>query len=145
MPSLKPCPYCRCYIATSEARCPLCDRVQRSTTAWPAFVLVLGLTGLGACIDRDPDEPKDSIGNSDGPGPDSMGNDAMGNDSVDDDSDSWGEGATYAGPDAWTTTEGDTFDGGTTTGGEQGTDSATSTGTGTDTDTSSDSSGTGGR
>lgn len=134
MAALKPCAHCHCYISVEDNRCPFCDRVQRTTSAWPVWVLAMSLTGLGACVGSEDPGPKDTIGNSDGPsGPDSIGNDTLddtddwgegatyagpdpstsgswepatsGTTHIDDDTDDWGEGATYAGPDSWSTGE----------------------------------------
>lgn len=126
MAILSPCPHCRCYVAPSETRCPFCARPLRTTTAWPAWLLGLSLTGLGACVvTEDPESGRETNAGV-----------SQGNDSIDDDD--WGGGVTYAGPDPWDT-NGDTFN--------PGGDSTTGYGTTIDyddTDSESGTTGTGG-
>ncbi|MEM9459191.1 MAG: hypothetical protein AAGF11_33745 [Myxococcota bacterium] len=132
---MKPCPYCQRHVAAHDTRCHFCDHPLRMTQAsWPARLLGLSLCSLGIVAGVGCDGP-----GSDGPGSGTTthsGNSsvtAVGNDSATE-TDDWGEGATYAGPDSWGTTEGDSEShwGTTTTGGD---DCHVTTGTDPGTDT----------
>lgn len=73
---------------------------------------------MGACVGG-PDDPTETRASS------NSGSNTQGNDSIDDDTESWGEGATYAGPD----------DNSGTFGTDTGTDTGSGTGSGSGSDT----------